>query len=70
MIDLCEQLTQETRFRLLMKLKTMSPQNKFGSVFDKWALDTHGLHIYSAGIIEHIGISDEDYTALLLKVIV
>jgi hypothetical protein len=67
MIDLCDELNQATRFRLLMKLRELSPKDLFGEAFDDWALMTYGLHINSAGIIDSIEISEKDYTMLLLK---
>jgi hypothetical protein len=71
-MDLSKELKSLTRFKLLMKLRELSPNNKFDEAFDVWVLDTYGIRMrYDMAdrplVMTGIEISDEDYTMLLLR---
>jgi hypothetical protein len=52
-----------------MKLRTMNPNDRFDAAFDAWVLENYGLHMhYDFKVLTGTEISDEDFTALLLKV--
>lgn len=69
MTDLSKRLDSVTRFRILMKLRTMNPNDRFDAAFDAWVLENYGLHMhYDFKVLTGTEISDEDFTALLLKV--
>jgi hypothetical protein len=73
MMDLSDRLDSMTRFRILMQLRQLSPNDKFDEAFNEWALENYGLRmIYDMparpGALTGTDISDEDFTALLLKV--
>ena len=56
-----------------MKLRTMSPNDRFDDAFNAWALENYGLHMRydipdRPKVLTGTEISDEDFTALLLKV--
>jgi hypothetical protein len=60
------------RSKLLMKLRTMSPNDRFDEAFDAWVFDTYGMIIGYAlpdrkGALIRIEISEENFTMLLLK---
>lgn len=73
MIELSKRLTPLTRFRVLMQLRVLSPNDKFDEAFNVWVLENYGLHMYydmpdRPNVLTGTEISDEDFTALLLKV--
>jgi hypothetical protein len=69
-MDLSKDLTSRTRFKLLMRLRNLSPNDRFDNEF---VLRTYGIHMrYDMPgrplVMTGIEISEEDYTALLLRV--
>jgi hypothetical protein len=60
------------RSNILMKLRSLSPNDRFDEAFDTWVFDTHGIIIGYAhpgrkGALIRIEISEENFTMLLLK---
>jgi hypothetical protein len=56
-----------------MQLRVLSPNNKFDEAFDVWALENYGLRMCydmpdRPRALTGVEITDENYTALLLKV--
>jgi hypothetical protein len=56
-----------------MKLRELSPNNKFDAAFDVWVLETYGIRMHydmpdRPLVMTRVEISEEDYMMLLLKV--
>jgi hypothetical protein len=56
-----------------MRLRNLSPNDRFDNEFDEFVLRTYGIHMrYDMPgrplVMTGIEISEEDYTALLLRV--
>ncbi len=71
-MNLSKELNSLPRFKLLMKLRELSPSNKFDEAFDTWVLETYGIRMRyempgRPSVITSIELSDEDYVMLLLK---
>jgi hypothetical protein len=71
-MDLIKDVNNLFRFKLLTKLRKLSPNNRFDDAFDKWVFKNYGLRLrYELPdrplVITGMNISEEDYTLLLLK---